>query len=227
MTLAAVLTIYGFQVGLVGVGAPVLVATSGAFVVTAAAVVTTARVMRVRIGVGRVPWRFVGAGLCVGISAWYLDLRLVMVIHPPGDTKPLEQLVEGPSLVTSLLALAVLPAVAEELVFRGVLARALARRSLLLAIVLSSVVFSAYHLRPIQMLSTFPLGLALAFLAVRADSIVPSMLAHFLNNAIVIVLQRDDLPAIGTVISNHPNAALVGAALTVTGGLALAAKGVA
>ena len=77
------------------------------------------------------------------------------------------------------------------------------------------------------MLGTFPLGLALAFLTIRAKSIVPAMLAHFLNNAIVIVLQRDDLPAIGQVLSDHPGATLGGALVVAAGGLALAARGVA
>ena len=66
ITLAAACTIYGIQIGLASLGAPVLVATSVAYLVTAAVVARTARVMGVRLGVRRVPLRFIAAGLFVG-----------------------------------------------------------------------------------------------------------------------------------------------------------------
>jgi membrane protease YdiL (CAAX protease family) len=101
-----------------------------------------------------------------------------------------------------------------------VLARAFGPRAWL-GIVVSAVVFSLYHLNPPQMVGVFPLALALGFLAVRARSIVPGMIAHLLNNAIVLVLQRV------TIVDDHPQLTLLAAFLLFGGGLALAAKGVA
>ena len=88
--------------------------------------------------------------------------------------------------------------------------------------------FSAYHLRPEQMVSTFPFGLALAFLALRADSIIPSTLAHVMNNATVILLQRDEVPALDRVLGEHPERARSPArSWSSASGLALAGEGTA
>lgn len=224
ITVGAVLALYGLQLGLAAAGVPVLVATSVAYIVAIAGIVVIARVSPAALGVRPVAVRFLVAAVLVGISAWYIDLRLVLWIGPPGGSEILEKLVVRPGLVTTLLALALLPAIAEELVFRGLLARALAQRSTILAIVGSAIVFSAYHMRPVQMVSTFPLGLALAYLAIRADSIVPSTIAHLLNNATVIVLQRDELPSLGRTLGAHPTALLAGTLVLAAAGLALAGR---
>ena len=76
-----------------------------------------------------------------------------------------------------------------------------------------------------QMVSTFGLGLALAYLTLRADSALPAMVAHLLNNTIAILIARDTLPGVGTWMAANTPAML---AITVTllgGGLALAARG--
>ncbi len=75
--------------------------------------------------------------------------------------------------------------------FRGVLARGFATRlPLPFAVLASAALFSAYHMSPVQALPTFVLGAMLAVVAIRGGSIVPTMLAHAINNAIAIVATR-------------------------------------
>lgn len=220
---ASIGTIYVAQLGLFGAGVPGLVASAAADVAVIALLVAIARrAGAARIGLTRVAPRLVVAGALLGISAWYLDLRLVLVVKPPGETRMLEGLVEQTALVPTLLAIAVLPAVAEELVFRGVLARALAVHGRAVAIGVSTLVFAAYHLNPLQIVATVPLGLALGYVALRADSAVPTMIAHALNNAVAIVISRDALPGVGAWIGDHPSTSLAGAAALVAAGLVLA-----
>jgi membrane protease YdiL (CAAX protease family) len=104
-------------------------------------------------------------------------------------------------------------------VFRGVLARSLGRRySLVVAAAISSLVFSAYHLSPVQALPTFTLGLVLGAIAIRADSVLPTMLAHGLNNAMAIAMSRGELSVASGWLDQHPVAAVIGcAAATATG----------
>jgi membrane protease YdiL (CAAX protease family) len=169
--------------------------------------------------------RFLAAGACVGLAAWYLNLLIVTFIQPPGDLKPLERVVEEAALGPTIVAIAVFPAVTEELVFRGVLARALAARyGLVLAVIVSAVFFGIYHVLPPQALATFLLGLALAFIAIRANSVIPTMLAHVLNNTIAIVISREELPGLDAWILDHPLAMLVGSLVSVGVGLALASR---
>jgi membrane protease YdiL (CAAX protease family) len=213
VTLGAIGTIYVLQGVLFLVVEPI------------AAMALTYATVAIGFGFVRPPARFFVAAVLVGLTMWYVDLVLVTLLQPPGNAEHLDEVATKAPIVASLVAVAVLPALAEELVFRGVLARSLARRSVPVAIVVSSLAFSAYHVLPIQMVSTFPLALALATMAVRSGSVLPGMLAHFLNNATVIVVARSH--SVDHVIDAHAGAFLVLAVATALTGVALAAKGVA
>jgi membrane protease YdiL (CAAX protease family) len=207
-----------FQVVLGLAHAPVELIVGGACVAAIVVLAALARPTPGALGVRRVPARFVIAGVLVGGASWYLRLRLVELFPLRDDTKVLEQAAVEPNLVVAMIALALLPAIAEELIFRGVIARALAPRSQLLAIAVSSILFAAYHVIPIQMVAVFPFGLAMGVIAVRADSIVPTMIAHAINNAITIEMARGHLAQ----IFDHPQLALAGSSGLVALGLVLA-----
>lgn len=97
--------------------------------------------------------------------------------------------VEGGLVIPVLLVVAVLPAVFEELLFRGVmLSNARNFVGDIRAILIIGFCFSIFHGSPEQTVYQFISGCAFAFLAVRSGSILPCMLMHFLNNAIIIVL---------------------------------------
>jgi membrane protease YdiL (CAAX protease family) len=222
VTAVAAGTIYAVQLLL----APFVVPAAASAASDLAVIVLLIVIGRGRLGLRPTPLRFLVAGALIGISAWYVDLLIVVQISEPRDTESLQQLVEQPPLTSALLALAMLPAIAEELMFRGVLARGLATRwSPMPAIAVSALAFSAYHMAPIQMLATFPLGLFLGFLALRAGSVIPSMIVHALNNTVAITLSRDELPAASAWIGGHPVIAATGAIVLVAGGVTLAASG--
>jgi membrane protease YdiL (CAAX protease family) len=178
------------------------------------------------VGLRRVKPRFLLAGVLVGLSAWYLALRLITWVEPPGNNELLQKIVEETALLPTLGAIGVMPAIAEEMVFRGVLARALATRyPAIIAVLLSTAAFCAFHLLPAQMLGVLPLGLALGILALGADSIVPTMIAHLINNVIGVLLARDELPPRLTfAISGHPNLFLACAIVVLGAGLALGTR---
>ncbi|MCL2132377.1 MAG: CPBP family intramembrane metalloprotease [Lentimicrobiaceae bacterium] len=92
-------------------------------------------------------------------------------------------------LFANLLAVAVVPAICEELFFRGVLLSWLKNsfRNKHLAVWLSAIVFSAIH---VQFFGFFPrllLGAYLGYLFVWTGSLWASITAHFLNNAVAVV----------------------------------------
>jgi membrane protease YdiL (CAAX protease family) len=219
ITVGGILTIYATQVGLGPVIGGLAAAAIG-FVVVAIAMIGAAKVGRFSLGLRPAAPRFVLAAVMIGLACWYLEIQLVLHVHPPGDTSRIEQVVERTPLAASLIVLALLPAISEELVFRGVFARSLARLPIV-AVIASAALFSLYHLVPAQMLGTFPLGLALGLLAVRSGSIVPGMIAHLLNNATVLAVERMNV----TAIDLHPNLAFAGASVLVLGGVALTMTG--
>jgi len=226
ITVAAISMIYVLQGTLVRF-VPAIVAVGVTYILITAAVVALAKAVPFSVGLRSPPLRFWIAAVLIGLSVWYIGLQLVEWLQPPGSIDSLEHGLKRAGLAPALIAFAVMPAIAEELVFRGVLGRSLARRSTVLAIVVSAVAFSAYHVMPSQVVGTLPFSFAVATLAVRSGSVLPSMLAHFLNNATVIMLTRETVPSVGFVIGDHPAGAFVGAIAITCVGVALAARGAA
>jgi membrane protease YdiL (CAAX protease family) len=218
-----ILTIFATQVLCAALGAPVVLQVGASFAVVAVGLVAMARADLAIVGVAKPRARFVIAAALVGLSAWYVDLRLDLLVQPPGDIAQLAHAAVRGSFVVSLLALAIAPAIGEELVFRGVLARGLARRlPLWAATLVSAIAFSAYHMVPAQMLTLLPFGLLLGVLAIRSNSVVPGMLAHATNNVIAIVLERRRGGAVAEWIDAHPTPSLVIACAGLAAALVLA-----
>lgn len=92
-------------------------------------------------------------------------------------------------LVVNLVVVALAAAVAEEVFFRGFLQGALLRRiNPHLAIWIVAVIFSAIHFQPFGFIPRMLLGAAFGYLAYFSGSILPSILAHFINNGISVCL---------------------------------------
>jgi sodium transport system permease protein len=164
--------------------------------------------------------RYYGAAILIGVSAWYLNMRLVEVLPIRGEDKQLLELIDRPSTLVVLLAVALAPAICEEVLFRGVLVRGLATRFFPLAAVLvGALVFSLYHLRVVQLVPTFTLGLLLGYLALRADSAVPGMIAHLLNNTIALLVARGDWPSLAHAFGSYPVLAFAGCAIATSMGV--------
>ncbi len=90
-------------------------------------------------------------------------------------------------LVLNLVVYAVLPAVVEELVFRGWFISALQPAGERCALVVSALLFGLAHGNLTQMPFAFMLGLLFGWLFLRTGRLWPSMLIHFLNNAMSVV----------------------------------------
>ncbi len=87
--------------------------------------------------------------------------------------------------VKYVLFLAVAPAVFEEVAFRGVIVSGI-KENVLVASLLSALSFSLYHFSLAQFIYQFIYGFFLCVLALKSGSVIPSIVAHFLNNFIII-----------------------------------------
>jgi membrane protease YdiL (CAAX protease family) len=184
---------------------------------------------RRRIGLRWPAGRFFAAAILVGASAWYVNSLVVSALFPDDAGRDLAKLVTDSPLPLAIVCAGMLPAIAEEIVFRGVLARSLATRlPLAAAIAISAAAFSVFHVNLVQAIPTFTIGLALAYIALRADSILPSMLAHAVNNLVAVALTRLAPSQDAPVQWNASVAAFAAVALGLTaGGLVLAGRGAA
>lgn len=91
-------------------------------------------------------------------------------------------------LMLSLMAGALMPAVAEELLFRGLVQRSFEQwLRPAFAILLSAFLFAALHLRPVTFIPLLFLGLFLGYLVRRTGSVQPAILGHLIFNASAIL----------------------------------------
>jgi membrane protease YdiL (CAAX protease family) len=109
-------------------------------------------------------------------------------IEPKGMKQVIEVVREPRQLVISLLLLAVLAPLVEELVFRGLLYGWVAGRwGSLPALVVSSLAFAAAHFEPAHIVLVLPLGLLFGWLRRRTDSLLPSLFSHIVNNGFALL----------------------------------------
>ena len=92
-------------------------------------------------------------------------------------------------LVFNILVIAIIPAVGEELIFRGLIQKLLTRwfANPHWAIIITAFFFSAIHFQFLSFVPRFFLGLVLGYLFYWSGSIWLTILVHFINNAIATV----------------------------------------
>lgn len=164
-----------------------LVMAGGAALVPRLAGVPVAKAL----GIRRAPWpAFVAAPIGILALGPTSDaLRRLMQTYAPGWTfgslEQLDQIARSAPvwLVAPLFAL--VPGIAEELLFRGAFQRSIRIRWL--AVLLSGFFFAAYHTDPHHVVAVLPLGLYLAWLGDRTGSVLVPITAHVMNNGTAVV----------------------------------------
>jgi len=100
-------------------------------------------------------------------------------------------MLEPGNIGSLLLVIAVLPAVCEELAFRGFILSGLRHMGhKWVAIVVASVFFGATHALFQQSIVASLVGIILGFIAVQTGSIWPCMLFHAVHNSMAVLVQR-------------------------------------
>lgn len=116
--------------------------------------------------------------------------------YNPDNTIPLEQKMKdgGAYLGIGIIIYALLPAIAEEIVFRGVIQKSLLSKfSGFVAVFFSSVLFVLMHGALQQTVYQLVMAIMLGYLACVGGSIVYSIILHFLNNALVVLFSCFDI----------------------------------
>ncbi|MCH8807347.1 MAG: CPBP family intramembrane metalloprotease [Planctomycetes bacterium] len=150
--------------------------------------------MRVAIpstfSLARPPSRAIVAALCFGAATWILALAWQPAL-PEEIRQALEQQLgwmDKMSVPTLIFFLAFVPAVCEELFFRGYvlsgLRGALGRMG---ALGVSAVAFGIYHGSVYRLPTTIVLGVLFGLLVYQFRSIWPAMIAHCMHNTISIL----------------------------------------
>ncbi len=93
------------------------------------------------------------------------------------------------SLLTNIFIVALLPALGEELFFRGILQRVFSQmtKNNHVAILITATIFSAIHLQFYGFFPRMMLGIFLGYLLLWSGSLWLPVFAHFINNAAAVV----------------------------------------
>jgi membrane protease YdiL (CAAX protease family) len=133
-----------------------------------------------------------GAASCIGIgmisniiyTIYSTILKLKGITIPQPDFSfPTQRIF----LIMFLIYVCLLGPILEEIIFRGFILRSMQKYGNLTAIIVSSVLFSMFHLNLVQFINPVLVGILLAFIAIKSDSIFPSMIAHIFNNTITFM----------------------------------------
>lgn len=100
-----------------------------------------------------------------------------------------DEVINGPAeIAMSVISVAVLPAVVEEIAIRGIVLQPLRRYGDWFAIIASSLIFSLMHGNMVQIPYTLTAGIFFGIVAVSTGSLWPSIVLHFLNNLFSVLV---------------------------------------
>jgi ABC-2 type transport system permease protein/sodium transport system permease protein len=149
-------------------------------------------------------WQACAVALLLGACLWPFAHEIILLVRRAGlatlrpeQVEHMREFLAGcrrysPVWVVAALALA--PAVAEELFFRGYLLAALLGAGAGRAVVATAVLFAAFHLLVTDALAverlpaSLLLGLVLGWLSYASGSVAPGMLLHALHNGLLVLM---------------------------------------
>ncbi len=133
-------------------------------------------------------------GICLALAGLLLALvagALLTPVFPQSaeSLKAMDEMIKGQPAWVLVLVMAVMPAIGEEFLFRGFLMGTLREKCKpWVAIVATTLIFAAYHMSLIKMFTISIIGLGLTVAAYMTGSIFVSMLMHFINNFVSVLI---------------------------------------
>lgn len=160
-----------------------------------------------RIDLGlRLTWSDVGLGVAVGLAGLVLAGVIALITQGvAGDFTSaageiaLELQAEGTGAMFAFaVAIMVGAPIVEEIAFRGMVFNSLRKRGLgvVWTILISAIVFAAFHFEPIRFFILLPIGVLYGWLRWRTGSLGAPIVAHMVNNGPAAVVLLLGLPEV-------------------------------
>lgn len=124
---------------------------------------------------------------CMTVN-FILNLIAMFLPIPVGSDIPTAENTDIYTTMLMQLAIAVAPAICEEIAFRGFVMGSLSDFGDGFAILISSMFFGMMHTGLSGIVFAFSVGLLLGFIRKISGSMIPSMIVHFLNNAYSVLM---------------------------------------
>jgi len=129
---------------------------------------------------------FGGFLLYTGTRMLSAPISLILTALFPSANEVVESLVSVGTSVSpfySIIFMAILPAICEEMLVRGFILSSIKKiNNNALTVIIIGLLFGAMHLDPYRFLPTAMLGAVFAFIAIATNSLLLPMIFHFMNN---------------------------------------------
>ena len=145
-------------------------------------------------------WQYLALGFVLPVVLQPVAIELIHQLEwffpkPPAGMAEMLKSFSDPNvpLWWPLLAIAVTPAICEELAFRGFMLSGLQsgrQRNFWTPILISAVCFGVVHMIAHQVFNAILLGIVLGLLAVRSRSLIPGVIFHFIFNGMQVAQSR-------------------------------------
>lgn len=135
-----------------------------------------------------------GAVSCIGVgiisSVIYIIYASILefagiIIPSPEFNFPIDNL---PMLTLMVGYVCIIGPIMEEVIFRGFILKSMQKYGNLTAIIVTSILFSMFHLNLVQFVPPILIGFVLAFITIKSKSIFPSIIAHMFNNTVAFAM---------------------------------------
>ncbi len=167
---------------------------------------------------------FVGGTLLFSTAIDMVLAYLVPAAGASGDA--VSALIRSSSPAVAIITVAILPAICEELLFRGTLLSSFRAKSPILTVTVVGLLFGIGHFDLYRLPSTALLGAAFATLVITTGSIFLPMLMHFIINTVSVVSAFTQTgEAAGSLAEYRPEAVFGSALVYLALGVLLAVIG--
>ena len=136
-----------------------------------------------------------------------LDNLIIYILPMPEFFQELfNSMLANEYIIISIVLVGILPAFAEEMLFRGVILSGFKENySQKKAIIISSLLFGLVHLNPWQFVTAFISGMIIAWICLQTKSILPCIYIHLFNNLLSVLVMNygDMIPINGFTVAYY------------------------
>lgn len=124
--------------------------------------------------------------IAVAVASYFILYPVVISFNTLFKIKSTSIEISGVGYIYSIFSRVLIPAICEELLFRGIIFKGLANSNKQLAIFVSALMFCIFHMSSEQLIYPLLMGLLLGVIMAYEDNIIYCIIVHIINNSLAL-----------------------------------------
>lgn len=124
--------------------------------------------------------------LVIAVASYFALYPVIVCFNSLFNIQSTNIEISGIGYVYSIFSRILIPAVCEELLFRGLIFKGLSNKNKQLAIFISALMFSIFHMSSEQLLYPVLMGLLLGVIMAYENNIIYCIIVHLINNSLAL-----------------------------------------